>query len=131
MKKKRNIDRVLECILEHPEGIDDDDEISAATGIRPRQQVHQLATRLASQGLTRRETVNKPGKRQKIQNFPARTESSAEIRLPGDDAAGSSSGWKRRLAAPVAATGFTEERILDEALTSYARTSLSEQIDGR
>jgi hypothetical protein len=69
MAHKTNKEDVFELIQKHPEGLDDDD-ISAITGITPRQQVQQLCNRLAANNRIRRESVEKPGKRRKIHNFP-------------------------------------------------------------
>jgi hypothetical protein len=122
-----NRDRVLECINKHPDGIDDD-QISTETKITPRQQIYQLATRLAQEGSIRRESVVKPGKRRKIHNFPL-----GEAELPSSQRLISqeteSKMWKRRLAALVAATGQDEGEILDRALKAYARNFLKEQTD--
>ena len=41
MQDKTNKEHVFDLIQKHPEGLDDDD-ISAMTGIKPRQQVQQL-----------------------------------------------------------------------------------------
>jgi hypothetical protein len=69
MREKTNKEDVFDLIQKHPEGLDDDD-ISAMTGITPRQQVQQLCNRLAASNCIRRESVEKPGKRRKLHNFP-------------------------------------------------------------
>src|SRR5437867_1369215 len=64
-----NVETVEKLIQEHPEGLDDD-EIATMTGIQPRQQVHQICSRLDAAGRIRRESIEKPDKRRKIHNFP-------------------------------------------------------------
>lgn len=123
-----NRERVLDCIRQHPEGIDDD-QISLETGVSPRQQVYQIASLLSGEGLIKRISVVKPGKRKKIHNFPGDAEEQgSQVFSPGFTEAVPS--WKKRLAALVAATGKVEEEILDGALASYARAFLEGQLEG-
>ena|SRR5438105_12231538 len=104
-----NKDEVFGLIQDHPEGLDDDD-ISERTGIKPRQQVQQLCNQLAATNRIRRKSVEKTGKRRKIHNFPL--EEGDVSGVPADD----SGNWKRRLSALMAATGQSEDELLDEAL---------------
>jgi hypothetical protein len=68
MSDKTNKEDVFDLIQMHPEGLDDDD-ICAMTGIT-RPQVQQLCNHLAASCRIRRQSVEKPGKRRKIHNFP-------------------------------------------------------------
>lgn len=115
-----NIQKVLELIRNNPDGLDDD-EISNMTSITPRQQVYQICSRLDSLGHIRRETIEKPGKRKKIHNFPI-DEDNQNSRPPGH-----SSKWEQRLSALVAATGRGEDELLDEALKNLAFRVLKAQ----
>jgi len=63
MTRTTNEERIIARLLDRP-GLDDD-ELSKATGISPRQQVNQICRRLESRGLVRRE----PGAHGKIVNF--------------------------------------------------------------
>jgi len=63
MTRTTNEERIIARLRDRP-GLDDD-ELSKATGISPRQQVNQICRRLESRGLVRRE----PGARGKIVNF--------------------------------------------------------------
>ena len=112
-----NKDRIADLIKKHPEGLDDDD-LSKMTGIKPRQQVQQLCSQLASEKRILRQSVTKPGKRRKVHNFPL---DSAHFLASADtDAVASTEGWRRWLAALVGATGRTESDLLEEALQSLA-----------
>ena len=113
-----NKEQIFDLIQEHPEGLDDDD-ISALSGIGPRQQVQQLCTQLAVAERIRRESVSKAGKRRKIHNFPLAPEGPDEF----DDFTAS---WRRRLANLVAVTGRDEADLLDEALLGLALKILAE-----
>jgi hypothetical protein len=121
MTRKTNKEEVFDVIQRHPEGLDDDD-ISAITGITPRQQVQQLCNRLAASGRIRRESVEKPGKRRKIHNFPIESGDTGRL-MTGEESEGST--WRRRLSALVAATGEPEPDLLDEALSLLAVKVLS------
>ena len=59
-----NTDKVLRYVQQHP-GLDDD-EISAATSVEPRQQVNIILRKLENGELVRR--VKQPGV--KIRNYP-------------------------------------------------------------
>ena|SRR5579862_7237353 len=116
MQEKTNKEHVFDLIQKHPEGLDDDD-ISAMTGITPRQQVQQLCSRLAASNRIRRESVEKPGKRRKVHNFPIMEngmESAARRESSG------AKTWRRRLSVLVAATGQAEPELLDQALSLLA-----------
>ena len=63
MTRTTNEQRIMAMLKDRP-GLDDD-ELSKATGISPRQQVNQICRRLESRGLVRRDT----GARGKIVNF--------------------------------------------------------------
>jgi len=115
MSHKTNKEDVFEVIQSHPEGLDDDD-ISEMTGITPRQQVQQLCNRLAANNRIRRESVEKPGKRRKIHNFPV--QGSTDSLSKGEDS--ETETWRRRLSALVAATGQAEPDLLDHALSLLA-----------
>ena len=119
-----NKEEVFDLIQGHPEGLDDDD-ISEMTGIRPRQQVQQLCNQLAATQRIRRESVEKTGKRRKIHNFPSSANSPARRKKFSDTEMGSE-GWRRRLAALVAATGEDEGVLLDQALQLLAVKVLQE-----
>ena len=125
--RETNRDLILKCIEDNPEGLDDD-QLSQLSGVKPRQQVYQIATRLAADGVIRRESVVKPGKRRKIHNFPVETHL-AQTSLGIGSQTASSSLWRKRLAALVAVTGRDEEEILDEALEKFARELLQKGID--
>ena len=116
MRDKTNKEDVFDLIQKHPEGLDDDD-IAAMTGITPRQQVQQLCNRLAANNRIRRESVDKPGKRRKIHNFPIEG-NGAESLSSGEDSEART--WRRRLSALVAATGQAEPDLLDQALSLLA-----------
>jgi hypothetical protein len=113
MSGKTNKEDVFDLIQKHPEGLDDDD-ICAMTGITPRQQVQQLCNRLAASNRIRRESVEKPGKRRKIHNFPI-LGNAVESLASEDDSEGKP--WRRKLSALVAATGQAEPDLLDRALS--------------
>jgi len=114
-----NVEKVEILIRDHPEGLDDD-EIATLTSIQPRQQIHQICTRLAASGRIRRESVEKPGKRRKIHNFPADTSQPIFPIRPAAQASSNGSPWSVRLHALVAATGRNEVDLLDEALRDLA-----------
>ena len=116
MRDKTNKEHVFDLIQKHPEGLDDDD-ISAMTGIKPRQQVQQLCNRLAASNRIRRESVEKPGKRRKVHNFPI-VENGTEN--PASLESSEAKAWRRRLSALVAATGQAEPELLDNALSLLA-----------
>jgi hypothetical protein len=63
MTGNTNKDRILAALRDRP-GLDDD-ELSVATGVRPRQQVNLICWRLESRGFVRRRI----GSREKIVNF--------------------------------------------------------------
>src|SRR5581483_2322984 len=109
-----NKEEVFDVIQSHPEGLDDDD-ISEITGIKPRQQVQQLCNQLAASQRIRRESVEKIGKRRKIHNFPTAGDSPAHSETSSRTER-DKEGWRRRLAALVAATGEDEGKLLDQAL---------------
>lgn len=109
-----NKEEVFDLIQDHPEGLDDDD-ISKITGIAPRQQVQHLCNQLAATRRIRRESVEKVGKRRKIHNFPVAEDSIRGSSVPKEKES-LGGGWRRRLAALVAATGQGEAELLDEAL---------------
>ena len=114
-----NIEKVLQLIRDHPEGLDDD-EIAELSGVRPRQQVHQINQRLQAAGQIRRESVVKPGKRRKMHNFPETITEKTSIRQANEE-------WRKRLAALVAATGKGESELLNEALQELALKVLEQQ----
>ena len=116
MSRKTNKEDVFDLIQKHPEGLDDDD-ISAMTGIMPRQQVQQLCNRLAASNRIRRESVDKPGKRRKIHNFPIQGNGGQSL---SSDENSEGKTWRRRLSALVAATGQAEPDLLDRALSLLA-----------
>ena len=125
--KETNRDLILKCIDQHPEGLDDD-ELSQLAGVEPRQQVYQIATRLAAHGVIRRESIVKPGKRRKIHNFPLSTRLTQNSQREAGSAVHNEL-WRKRLSALVAATGNDEEQILDEALAKFAHELLKEGIE--
>ncbi len=117
-----NTQTVLELIRKHPEGLDDD-EITKMTGIRPRQQIYQICTRLEGAGHIWRESLAMSGKRKKIHNFPIEASRPA----PGGSPRSHHKRWQKRLAALVAATGKGEDELLDEALQALAIRVLETQ----
>ncbi len=124
-----NADTLLTLINEHPEGLDDD-EISERTGIKPRQQVYYICTRLAAEGRIRRVSVQVSGKRRKIHNFPAgATLPPSSVPQVGTITTEIDS-WRRRLSMLVAATGRDDVELLDEALLDLARKLLREDVKG-
>jgi hypothetical protein len=125
--RETNRDLILKCIEDHPEGLDDD-ELSKLAGVEPRQQVYQIATRLAAHGEIRRESVIKSGKRRKIHNFPLGAPLH-QAAPQGETSTATNKLWRKRLAALVAATGRDEVEILDEALAQYARELLKQGIE--
>jgi hypothetical protein len=131
MREKTNKEDVFDLIQKHPEGLDDDD-ISAMTGITPRQQVQQLCNRLAASNRIRRESVEKPGKRRKLHNFPLQGDSPEGLSSREDSEAKT---WRRMLSALVAATGQAEPDLLDRALSLLAvrvlRSSTEQNSPGR
>ena len=112
-----NTDLVELLVREHPEGLDDD-ELATLSGIQPRQQIHQICSRLALAGRIRRESVHRPGKRRKIHNFPVSGPLAATS--PDTPAPSAEPTWRMRLKALVAVTTRSEEELLDEALREYA-----------
>lgn len=125
----RNIDKVIAVVEKNALGLDDD-EIAEKTGIAPRQQVHQLCSKLAAQGRIERRSVEKNGKRKKIHNFPV----GSEVASGGRTVAGAphlaGRSWERRLAAIEAATSLNRDEILDRALTEFAVRLLRTDLGG-
>jgi hypothetical protein len=115
-----NKEEIFDLIRHHPEGLDDDD-IAKMTGIQPRQQVQQLCNQLADSKRIRRESTEKVGKRRKIHNFPKAEE------VPMGTVSASSDNWRRRLSALVAATGRSEDDLLDESIHLLAMKVLREE----
>jgi len=124
-----NTDTLLALISEHPEGLDDD-EISEKTGIKPRQQVYYICTRLAAEGRIRRVSVQTPGKRRKIHNFPAGATLPPSSVPQSGTVTTEDASWRRRLSMLVAATGREDLELLDEALLDLARKLLREDVRG-
>ncbi len=124
-----NADTLLTLINEHPEGLDDD-EISERTGIKPRQQVYYICTRLAAEGRIRRVSVQTPGKRRKIHNFPAGATLPPSSVPQSGTVTTEDASWRRRLSMLVAATGREDVELLDEALLDLARKLLREDVRG-
>ncbi len=122
-----NADTLLALIGEHPEGLDDD-EISDKTGIRPRQQVYYICTRLAAEGRIRRVSVQTPGKRRKIHNFPAGATLPPASVPQSSPVTTEDASWRKRLSMLVAATGREDVELLDEALLDLARKLLREDV---
>jgi len=118
--------KALELIREHPEGLDDD-EITEILGIKQRQQVYQVCARLAAAGQILRKSIEKPEKRKKIHNFPASPGSASTP--PSTALEQVQRPWQKRLQALVAATGKTEDELLDRALQSLALEVLKGQQD--
>jgi hypothetical protein len=112
-----NKEEIFDLITNHPEGLDDDD-IAEITGIKPRQQVQQLCNQLADSKRIRRHSVGKTGKRRKIHNFPTGDSGDGVAPMPPPDSA--PENWRRRLAALVAATGRTEQDLLEESVQLLA-----------
>ena len=117
-----NTHKVLELIRNHPEGLDDD-EITEMSGIKPRQQIYQICTRLEAAGHIWRESLEKAGKRKKIHNFP----SEASRPALGGSPRTNRKRWQQRLSALVAATGKGEDELLDQALQALAMRVLEKQ----
>ena len=114
-----NTELVERLIREHPEGLDDD-ELATLSGVQPRQQIHQICSRLALAGRLRRESVEKPGKRRKIHSFPvARAAEGVSAHISSPSAVAEPI-WRMRLKALVAVTTRSEEELLDDALREYA-----------
>ncbi len=125
-----NSDTLLALIGQHPEGLDDD-EICEKTGIKPRQQVYYICTRLAAEGRIRRVSVQTPGKRRKIHNFPSgATLPPSSVPQQSGTATTETASWSRRLSMLVAATGREDLELLDEALLDLARKLLRQDIIG-
>ncbi len=124
-----NADTLLTLIGKHPEGLDDD-EISEKTGIKPRQQVYYICTRLAAEGRIRRVSVQAPGKRRKIHNFPAGATLPPSSVPQSGTVNTEDASWRRRLSMLVAATGREDVELLDEALLDLAKKLLRLDIRG-
>ena len=122
-----NADTLLTLIGKHPEGLDDD-EISEKTGIKHRQQVYYICTRLAAEGRIRRVSVQAPGKRRKIHNFPAGATLPPSSVPQSGTVNTEDASWRRRLSMLVAATGREDVELLDEALLDLARKLLRQDI---
>jgi len=117
-----NKEEIYDLINSHPEGLDDDD-IAEITGIQPRQQVQQLCNQLADSKRIRRQSVGKTGKRRKIHNFPTMADpamADASSNEPQPE------NWRRRLSALIAATGRTENDLLEESIQLLAMKVLRE-----
>jgi len=121
-----NKEEIFDLIAQHPEGLDDD-AIAEMTGIQPRQQVQQLCNQLADSQRINRHSVEKAGKRRKIHNFP-RGEANEGLPSPSSDLRPEK--WRRRLAALVAATGRTEEDLIDDSLRLLAMKVLRQNDEG-
>ncbi len=131
-----NTHKVLELIRKNPEGLDDD-EISEMSGVRPRQQIYQICTRLEAAGHIWRESLEKAGKRKKIHNFPVEDSHGTFINgqrveeefrpAPGGSPRTNRKRWQQRLSALVAATGQGEDELLDQALQALAMRVLEKQ----
>ena len=121
-----NREEIFDLISNHPEGLDDDD-IAEMTGIQPRQQVQQLCNQLADSKRIHRHSVGKAGKRRKIHNFP--TMQAEKVAVPSATDT-QPENWRRRLAALVAATGRTEEDLLEESVHLLAMKVLRENNAG-
>jgi hypothetical protein len=124
-----NADTLLALISEHPEGLDDD-EVSEKTGIKPRQQVYYICTRLAAEGRIRRVSVQTPGKRRKIHNFPAGATLPPSSVQQSSPVTTEDASWRKRLSMLVAATGREDVELLDEALLDLARKLLRQDVIG-
>jgi len=124
-----NADTLLTLIGKHPEGLDDD-EICEKTGIKPRQQVYYICTRLAAEGRIRRVSVQTPGKRRKIHNFPAGATLPPSSVPQSGTVTTEDTSWRRRLSMLVAATGREDVELLDEALLDLARKLLRQDVRG-
>ncbi len=124
-----NADTLLTLIGKHPEGLDDD-EICEKTGIKPRQQVYYICTRLAAEGRIRRVSVQTPGKRRKIHNFPAGATLPPSSVQQSSTVTTEDASWRRRLSMLVAATGREDVKLLDEALLDLARKLLRQDVRG-
>ena len=124
-----NADTLLTLIGKHPEGLDDD-EISEKTGIKPRQQVYYICTRLAAEGRIRRVSVQAPGKRRKIHNFPAGATLPPSSVPQSGTVNTEDASWRRRLSMLVAATGREDVELLDEALLDLAKKLLRLDVRG-
>jgi hypothetical protein len=111
-----NKEEIYDLVNNHPEGLDDDD-IAEMTGIQPRQQVQQLCNQLADSNRIRRQSVGKAGKRRKIHNFPASKAESGDTPAAAEP---TPENWKRRLSALVAATGRSENDLLEESIQLLA-----------
>ena len=122
-----NADTLLALIGKHPEGLDDD-EISEKTDIKPRQQVYYICTRLAAEGRIRRVSVQTPGKRRKIHNFPAGATLPPSSVPQGGTVTTEEASWRKRLSILVAATGREDVELLDEALLDLARKLLRQDV---
>ncbi len=75
-------------------------------------------------------SVQTPGKRRKIHNFPAgatlppaSVPQSSPVTMEG-------ASWRRRLSMLVAATGRDDVELLDEALLDLARKLLRQDVKG-
>jgi hypothetical protein len=118
-----NKEEIFDLIINHPEGLDDDD-IAEITGIQPRQQVQQLCNQLADSNRIRRQSVGKAGKRRKIHNFPTADPTSPTAAPPIESP--QPEKWRRRLSALVAATGRTEADLMEESIQLLAMKILRE-----
>jgi hypothetical protein len=122
-----NKEEIFDLINKHPDGLDDDD-IAEMTGIQPRQQVQQLCNQLADSKRIRRQSVEKAGKRRKIHNFPTGEEPTASVTPSETDP--QPQEWRRRLSALIAATGRTEEDLLEESIHLLAMKVLRQNNGG-
>lgn len=123
-------DEVQALIEQNRAGLDDD-EIAEMLNMSNRQQIHQICTQLATIGEIQRASIIKPGKRRKIHNFPKdvslpEAAIAATSVKPGDTQA---KPWRRRLAMLIAATGRSEDELLDDALAALATRILREELD--
>jgi len=114
----KNLEKVLRLIQQHPQGIDDD-EVAQRANVQPRQQVYQICKRLEIEGKIRRESVEKPGKRRKIHNFPVERPLIVGATSSGGNSP-QDSQWRRRIAMLEAATGRDSDDLLNEAVQDLA-----------
>jgi hypothetical protein len=113
-----NRERVLALILQHPEGLDDD-EIASMLGFRQRQQANQRCRQLSAEGLVERRRVGG-----KIRNFPSpdgTAKATARATLPAAPLVDRHWFWGGNVQTAVATHLSAGEWVIDQVADTASR----------